>query len=103
MRPEVLGYIRQQAWRLIAGRLDHLAVETCKCWLHTRLPGVVIPCLRCLLQQDIVAYWLYAYQAQTARKRFILRQRNVSGWHLVGQPLALLLTVRHDGFFNTPV
>src|SRR5262249_12162849 len=28
MRPEVLFHIRQQAWGLIAGRLDHLTVES---------------------------------------------------------------------------
>lgn len=58
MRPEGLGSLRQQAWRLIAGRWAPLAVETCKGGLHTRLPGIVLPGLRGVLPQDIVAYRL---------------------------------------------
>src|SRR5262249_25954778 len=50
MRPEVLYHIRQQARRLIAGRLYSLTVETCQGRRHPRLSGIVIPCLSCLLQ-----------------------------------------------------
>ena len=79
MRPEVMFHIRQQAWGFIAGRLDHLAVETRKGRLHAGLPGVVIPRLGRLLQHNVVAHRLDPHQTQTARKGFILRHRDLFG------------------------
>ena len=103
MRPEVMFHIRQQAWGFIAGRLDHLTVETRQGLLHQRMPGVLIACLGRLLQHNVVAHGLDPHQAQTARKRFILRQRDVFGGHLVRQTRALLVAVRHDRLFHVTV
>jgi hypothetical protein len=52
MRPKVMCHIRQQAWCLIACRLDYLTVETDKGLFHEFLPGVLIACLCRLLQQN---------------------------------------------------
>ena len=103
MRPKVVFHIRQQARGFITGRLDHLTVETRQGWLHQRMPGVLIACLCRLLQHNVVAHGVHPHQAQTARKRFILRHRDVFGWHLVRQTRALLLAVRHDRFFHATV
>jgi hypothetical protein len=51
-----------------------------------RLPGVVIACLGGLLQHNVIAHRLHTYQAQTARKSFILRQRDVFGGMACASP-----------------
>jgi hypothetical protein len=56
-----------------------------------------------LLQQHRVAYRLYPHQAQTACKHFILRHRELFGWHLVSQTCAFLVAIRHDRFFHATV
>jgi hypothetical protein len=103
MRPKVMCHIRQQAWCLIACRLDYLTVETDKGLFHEFLPGVLIACLCRLLQQNIVAHGLDTDEAQTARKGFIVCQRDCFRRHFVSQPLALFAAVRHDCFFNATV
>ena len=103
MRPKVMFNIRQQARGFIAGRLDDLTVETRQGLLHQRMPGVLIACLGRLLQNNVVAHGLHPHQAKPACKRFILRQRDVFGGHLLRQTRALLLAVRHDRFFHVTV
>ena len=103
MRPQVMFNVRQQSRGLIACRLDHLTVEPHQGLRHQLLPGVLIACLGRLLQENVVAHGVYAHQAQTACKGFILRHRDVFGWHLVRQACAFLAAVRHDGLFHTTV
>jgi hypothetical protein len=103
MGPKVLGNIRQSARGFIAGGLHDLTVETREGLLHEFLPGVLIACLGRLLQENVVAHRLDPHQAQTARKRFILRQRHRFGGHLVRQTGTLLVAVRHDRVFHTTV
>jgi hypothetical protein len=68
--------------------------------LHQGIPGVVVPCLRRLLQENGVAHRLDPHEAQTSRKRFILRPRDVFGGHLVSQRRAFLVAGCHDGLFH---
>jgi hypothetical protein len=56
-----------------------------------------------LLQQHIVAPSLDPNHTQTARTGFILRHRDVFGWHLASQARTLLVAVRHDSLFNATV
>jgi hypothetical protein len=63
----------------------------------------VIPGECHLLSKDIVAYGVHPDQAQAACIGFILGERNIFGWHLVRQPRALIVAVRHDGLFHTTV
>jgi hypothetical protein len=63
MRPQVVLNIRQQAWGFITGRLNHFTVEPQQSLFHEFLPGVLIACLRRLLQQNIVAHGLNPHQA----------------------------------------
>jgi hypothetical protein len=103
MRPKVLGHIRQQSWSLIAGRLDHGALERSKGVLHARMPGVLITCLCGVLQQHIVPDWLKGYEAQTTCKGLILGHGDRCGGPLRRQTAGLLTLVRHHGFFNATV
>jgi hypothetical protein len=103
MRPKAMGNIRQKSRRLITRRLHDLTVEPRKSLLHQRIPRVVIARLRRLLQQNIVAHRLYTHQRQTTGKGFILRQRDVFGWHLMSQTRTLFVAVRHYGFFHATV
>ena len=82
MRPEVMFHIRQQARRFIAGRLDHLTVETRKRLLHQRMPRVLIAAVGRLLQDNVVALGFHRHQAQPAGKRFILANGDVFGGHV---------------------
>jgi len=83
MGAKVMLNIRQKPRGLITGRLNHLTMETRKGLLHKPLPGVLIACLGRLFQENVVAHRLDPHQTQTARKGFILRYRDVFGWHLV--------------------
>jgi hypothetical protein len=103
MRPEVLCHRRQQAWGLSAGRWDHLTVESRQGRLHARLPGVVIPRLGRLLEDNVVAHRLEPPQTEPTRPGFSLRHRDVFAWHLVRPPRALLVPVCHDGVFHVTV
>ena len=103
MRSKVMFNIRQQSRGFITGRLDHRAVETRKGLFHQGIPGVLIPCLGRLLQDLGVAPSLDPNHTQTTRKGFILRHRDVFGWHLASQARTLLVAVRHDRLFNTTV
>jgi hypothetical protein len=64
------------------------------------MPGVVLPYWCCLLSYNVVTHGLDPHQAQTAGKRFILRERDRFGGHLVRQPCTLFVAGRHDRFFN---
>ena len=78
MRPQGLFHLRQQAWGLIAGRLDHLTVESRQGRLHARLPGVVIPRLGRLLYNNVVAHRLDPHQTEPTRQGLSL-SRFLSG------------------------
>jgi hypothetical protein len=103
MRPQMVCNIGEEPWSFIAGRWDHPTVETRQSLFHQGMPGVVIPCRCSLLQHHGVAHGLDPHQAQTACKRFILRERDRFGGHRVSQPCTLFLAVRHDRFFNATV
>jgi len=83
--------------------LHDLTVEARQGLLHQGIPGVLIVCLGCLLQENVVTHRRDPHQTQTARKRFILRQRDHFVGHLVSQTHAFLLAVRHDGLFYATV
>ena len=103
MRPKVVFHIREKSRGFITGRLAPLAGETRKGLFHQGMPGVLSPCLRRLLQEHVVAHRLDPHQAQTSRTRFLLRQREVFGGHLVSQTRAFRLAVCHDGLFHATV
>ena len=103
MRPEVMGDIGQQAWRLVARRLDDVALERSQGGLHQCAPRVLIPCLGRLLQQDIVADRLNRYEAKATGKGFILGSRDILRHHSLRQALCLLSAVGDDRFFHTKV
>jgi hypothetical protein len=42
MRAEGMCHIREEPWRFVTRRLDHLAVEPCQGVLHQGVPGVLI-------------------------------------------------------------
>ena len=67
------------------------------------MPGIVVACLCCLLQEDGVAHGVHPSQAQTTGKGFILRQRDVFGRHLVREPLTLVAAVRDDRLLHATV
>jgi hypothetical protein len=103
MRPQVVFDRRQQARCFITGRLYARAVDAHKGLLHQHLPGIVIPRLGGLLEQDRVAHGFDPNQTEPTRKGFILRQRDIFRWHLVRQTLALCTAVRHKRFLNVAV
>src|SRR5437588_7659507 len=103
MRPKVMVNVRQKTWCLVTRRLDHIALERREGVLHPLVPGVVIPRLGWLLQEDIVTDRLNGHQAQTTGKGFILRDRDVLRRHALSQTLRLLTAGSHHGFCNIPV
>jgi len=103
MRAEVMFHIREEPWRFVTCRLDHLAVEPCQGVLHQGIPGVLIARLGRVLEQDIVAHGFDSDQAQTASKGFILRRGDLLRRHLLRQACCLLTLVCHDGFFNVTI
>ena len=103
MRTEVMGNICQESRRFITRRLHHLALERPQGVVHARAPGIVISCLCSLLQDDRVTHGFDSPQTQTACKGLILGHSNLLRGHLVRQARALVMAVRHDGFFHATV
>jgi hypothetical protein len=103
MRAEVLLHIREEPWRLIARRLDHLTFEQRQGARHQGVPGVLITRLGRVFQQDRVTHGFDSDQAQTACKGFILHRGALLGGHLLGQAEGCLTLVRHYGFCNVTV
>jgi hypothetical protein len=67
------------------------------------MPGIVIACLSRLLQENVVALRVHPHEAKATCPCFILRQRDVFGWHLVSQTRTFLLAVRRDRVFNVTI
>ena len=103
MRPKMMCHIGQQAWCFITGRLHHPTVETRKGWCHERMPGVLISRCCQVFQDNVVAHGLDSDQAKPACKRFILRHRDLFGWHRLSQTCAFHVAIRHNRFFNATV
>lgn len=87
MRPEVMGDRGQQAWRLVARRLDDVALERSQGGLQQGAPRVLIRCLGRLLQPDRVADRLNRYEAKATGKGFILGGRDILRHHSLRQAL----------------
>lgn len=95
--------LRQQSWGLIAGRWHDWTVEPRQGLFHEGIPGIVILCECRVLSKERVAHRVHPDQAQAACTGFILGERPSFGWHLLRQPRALLVAVRHEGRFHTTV
>lgn len=103
MGPTVVFNGREKSRCFITGRLHDPTVATRQSRLHQRLPGVLIPCRCQLVQHHVVAHGFHPHQTQTACTRFILRQRDLLGWHLLSQARARLAAGCHDRFCNAMV
>jgi hypothetical protein len=73
-----------------------MTVEARKRLLHQPLPRVVIAGWGRLPQYDVIAHGLSRHQGQPPCKRFILRQCDGFGGHVLGQTRAFLSAIRHD-------
>jgi hypothetical protein len=103
VRAEVMFHVGQQARCFIAGRLDHLTVQTRQRLFHERMPRVLIAALSRLLQDDVVALGFHRHQTKPACKRFILGQGDGFGGHVPGQQRAFLAAVSHDRLLHLAV
>jgi hypothetical protein len=90
-RPEGMGNRGAQAWGVIPGRWDPRTVATRQDLRHGLPPGILIPRLGRLLQENNVAHRLDPTQTATTRQGCLLRHREVCGWHRVGSTRPLLV------------
>jgi hypothetical protein len=103
MRPQVVFDRGEKPWGFITCCWHHPTGEPRQGLFHQCMPGVVSPCRCRLLQHHGMAHGFHPHQAQTARTGFILRQREVFGWHLASQTRGLCVAVRPDGVLHPTV
>ena len=103
MRPEVVVSRRQPARCCITGGWHALAMAARPGLLQQSMPGVVSACLGRWLQAPAGAHRRDPPEAQTARQRVILRQRDGFGGHRVRPTRAFLVAVWHAGLFHATV
>jgi len=83
--------------------LNHLAIELRQGRCHECIPHALIAGLSQLFHNNEVAVGVHRHQAKAARKRFVLRHREVFAGHVLGQACGFVLAVGDHRFFNPAV
>lgn len=99
----IVLHIGQQPGGLIAGRLDHPAVELRQDRYHTVMRSRLIAGLRHLLQNDAVALGVHGEEAQTAGTRVIMGDGKIFVGHVLGQVCCFIVAIGHPRLFNMDI
>ncbi len=83
--------------------MNHLAIELRQGRCHECIPHALIAGLSQLFHNNEVAVGVHRHQAKAARKRFVLRHREVFAGHVLGQACGFVLAVGDHRFFNPAV
>jgi hypothetical protein len=103
VRRQRVGNRGPPSGRCIAACLTHRAIELRQGRGHARIPAGLIAGLRQLFQQNAGALGGHGHAAKTARKRFVLRDRDGVTGHGLGQACGFVLAVGAHRFCNPAI